>query len=107
MHVRVGGCGHVLCGISSLITFIIILTIPSTFTLVKIFCQYTENCWEKRPNVQAKENLSAQYAVKIVPRRVYVQEPLGRTRSWSLSPLRKVLIKTSHLPPSPHGSNKL
>ena len=30
----------------------------------------------------------------------------GRTRSWSLSPSRKVLIKTSHLPPSPHGSNK-
>ena len=32
---------------------------------------------------------------------------LGRTRSWSLSPLRRVLIKTSHLPPSPHGSSKL
>ena len=32
---------------------------------------------------------------------------LGRARSWSLSPSRKVLIKTSHLPPSPHGSNKL
>ena len=32
---------------------------------------------------------------------------LGRTRSWSLSPSRKVLIRTSHLPPSPHGSNKL
>ena len=32
---------------------------------------------------------------------------LGRTRSWSLSPSRKVLIKTSHLPPSPHGSSKL
>ena len=32
---------------------------------------------------------------------------LGRTRSWSLSPSGKVLIKTSHLPPSPHGSNKL
>ena len=32
---------------------------------------------------------------------------LGRTRSWSLSPSRKVLVKTSHLPPSPHGSNKL
>ena len=29
---------------------------------------------------------------------------LGRTRSWSLSPSRKVLIRTSHLPPSPHGS---
>ena len=32
---------------------------------------------------------------------------LGRTRSWSLSPSRKVLIRTSHLPTSPHGSNKL
>ena len=32
---------------------------------------------------------------------------LGRTRSWSLSPSRKVLVKTSHLPLSPHGSNKL
>ena len=32
---------------------------------------------------------------------------LGRTRSWSLSPSRKVLVKSSHLPPSPHGSNKL
>ena len=31
------------------------------------------------------------------------QDP--RTRSWSLSPSRKVLTKTSHLPPSPHGSN--
>ena len=31
----------------------------------------------------------------------------GRTRSWSLSPVRKVLTKTSHLPPSPHGSNRL
>ena len=31
---------------------------------------------------------------------------LGRTGSWSLSPSRKVLIRTSHLPPS-HGSNKL
>ena len=27
--------------------------------------------------------------------------------SWSLSPSRKVLTKTSHLPLSPHGSNKL
>ena len=26
----------------------------------------------------------------------------GRTRSWFLSPLRKVLTKTSHLPLSPH-----
>ena len=32
---------------------------------------------------------------------------LGRTRSWSLSPSRKVLIRTSHLPPSPHGSSRL
>ena len=32
---------------------------------------------------------------------------LGRTRSWSLSPSRKVLTKTSHLPPSPHGSSIL
>ena len=28
----------------------------------------------------------------------------GRTRSWSLSPLRKVLTRTTHLPLSPHGS---
>ena len=55
----------------------IIFTILSTFTVVKIFCQYTENCWKNRPNVQGSENLSAQYAVKIVPRRVYVQEPLS------------------------------
>ena len=67
MHVRVGGCGNILWGISFLITFMIILTILFTFTLVKIFCQYTENCWENRPNVQGKENSSAQYAVKIVP----------------------------------------
>ena len=32
---------------------------------------------------------------------------LGRTRSWSLSPSRKVLIRTSHLPQSPHGSSRL
>ena len=53
------------CGcISGLITYIIIiLTILSTFTLVKIFCQYTENCWENRPNVQGKKNSSAQFAV--------------------------------------------
>ena len=31
----------------------------------------------------------------------------GRIRSWSLSPSRKVSTKTSHLPPSPHGSNRL
>ena len=30
---------------------------------------------------------------------------LGRTRSWSLSPSRKVLTKTFHVPPSPHGSD--
>ena len=69
MHVRVGGCGNILWGISFLITFMIILTILFTFTLVKIFCQYTENCWENRPNLQGKENSSAQYAVKIVPHR--------------------------------------
>ena len=66
MHVRVGGCGNILWGISFLITFMIILF---TFTLVKISCQYTENCWENCPNVQGKENSSAQYAVKIVPHR--------------------------------------
>ena len=32
---------------------------------------------------------------------------LGRTKSWSLYPSRKVLIRVSHLPQSPHGSNKL
>ena len=32
---------------------------------------------------------------------------LGRTRRWSLSPSRKVLIKTSHLPLYAHGSNRL
>ena len=32
---------------------------------------------------------------------------LGRIRSWSLSPSRKGLIKTSLLPLSPHGSNRL
>ena len=31
----------------------------------------------------------------------------GRIRSWSLSPSRKVSTKTSHLPLSPHGSNRL
>ena len=69
MHVRVGGCGHVLWGISSLITCMIILTILSTFTLVKIFRQYTETAGKNHPNVQGKENSSAQYAVKIVPHR--------------------------------------
>ena len=32
---------------------------------------------------------------------------LGRTRSYSLSPSRKVLMKMSHLPPSPCGPSKL
>ena len=32
---------------------------------------------------------------------------LSRTRSWYLSPSRKVLIKTSHLPLSPHGSSRV
>ena len=64
MHVRLAGCGSVLWGISFLIIYMIILTILSTFTVVKIFCQYTENCWENCPNVQGKEKLSAQYAVK-------------------------------------------
>ena len=31
----------------------------------------------------------------------------GSIRSWSLSPSRKVLTRISHLPLSPHGSNKL
>ena len=31
----------------------------------------------------------------------------GRIKSWSLSPSRKVSTKTSHLPLSPHGSNRL
>ena len=34
-------------------------------------------------------------------------ETLGRIRSWSFSPLRKALTKTSHLPLSPHWSNRL
>ena len=67
MHVRVRGCGNVLWGIGFLIIFMITLTILFTFTLDEIFCQYTENCWENRPNVQGKENLFAQYAVKIIP----------------------------------------
>ena len=32
---------------------------------------------------------------------------LGGTRSWSLSLLRNFLIRTSHLPLSSHGSNRL
>ena len=31
----------------------------------------------------------------------------GISRSWSLSPLRKVWTRTSHLPLSPHRSNRL
>ena len=60
--------------------------------IVKGFCQYTKNCWENRPNVQGKENSSAQYAVKIVPHRVYVQGSLvaldntglGHACPWTL-----------------------
>ena len=37
----------------------------------------------------------------------YLDRTSGRIRSWSLSPLRKFLTKTSHLPLSPHGSNRL
>ena len=69
MHVRVGGCGNVLWGISFLSTYMIILTILSTFTVVKIFVNLLKNCWENHPNVQGKENSSVQYAVKIVSRR--------------------------------------
>ena len=39
--------------------------------------------------------------------RYYLDRTSGRIRSWSLSPLRKVLTKTSHLPLSLHGSNRL
>ena len=39
--------------------------------------------------------------------RYYLDRTSGRIRNWSLSPLRKVLTKTSHLPLSPHGSNRL
>ena len=38
--------------------------------------------------------------------RHYLDRTSGRIRSWSLSPSRKVSTKTSHLPPSPHGSNR-
>ena len=34
-------------------------------------------------------------------------QTLGRIKSWSLFPSRKVLTETSHLPLSPHGSSKL
>ena len=37
----------------------------------------------------------------------YLDRTSGRIRSWSLSPSRKVSTKTSHLPLSPYGSNKL
>ena len=37
----------------------------------------------------------------------YLDRTSGRTRSLSLSPLKKVLTRTSHLPPSPHGSSGL
>ena len=39
--------------------------------------------------------------------RYYLDRTSGRIRSWSLSPLRKVSTKISHLPLSPHGSNRL
>ena len=40
--------------------------------------------------------------------RYYLDRTSGRIRrNWSLSPSRKGLTKTSHLPPSPHGSNRL
>ena len=55
MHVRVGGCGNILWGISVLITFMIILTILSTFTLVKIFCQYTETAGKTAQMCKAKK----------------------------------------------------
>ena len=34
-------------------------------------------------------------------------QTLGRIRSWSLSPSRRVLTRTSPMPPSPLGSNRL
>ena len=37
----------------------------------------------------------------------YLDRTSGRIRSWSLSLSRKVSTKTSHLPLSPHGSNRL
>ena len=39
--------------------------------------------------------------------RYYLDRTSGRIRSWSLSPLRKVLTRNSHLPLSPHGSSRL
>ena len=37
----------------------------------------------------------------------YLDRTSGRIRNWSLSPSRMALTRTSHLPPSPHGSNRL
>ena len=39
--------------------------------------------------------------------RYYLDRTSGRIRSWSLSPSRKVSTRISHLPLSPHGSNRL
>ena len=39
--------------------------------------------------------------------RYYLDRASGRIRRWFLSPLRKVLTKTSHLPLSPLGSSRL
>ena len=39
--------------------------------------------------------------------RYYLDRTSGRIKSWSLSPLRKASTKISHLPLSPHGSNRL
>ena len=39
--------------------------------------------------------------------RYYLDRTSGRIRRWFLSPLRKVLTKTSHLPLSPLGSSRL
>ena len=39
--------------------------------------------------------------------RYYLDRTSGRIKNWSLSPSRKVSTRTSHLPLSPHGSNRL
>ena len=39
--------------------------------------------------------------------RYYLDRTSGRIRRWFLSPLKKVSTKTSHLPLSPLGSNRL
>ena len=39
--------------------------------------------------------------------RYYLDRTSGRIKNWSLFPSRKALTRTSHLPPSPHGSNRL